>query len=104
MTLDNFDVDPRTKPVLHVALERTRAALGLTDELADGIIAKQLIRLVEAGERDPDRLCEGALNYAGICSETNTGVKAPRPAGSSHSAGRDLTQRTGLSASCPTYL
>jgi hypothetical protein len=62
ITLDNFDVDPRTKPVLHVALERTRAALGLTDDLADGIIAKQLIQLVEAGELNPDQLCEGALN------------------------------------------
>jgi hypothetical protein len=62
ITLDDFDVDPQTKPVLHGALERTRASLGLTDDLADGIIAKQLIRLVGAGERNPDQLCEGALN------------------------------------------
>jgi hypothetical protein len=62
ITLDNFDIDPRTKPVLHVALERTRASLGLTDDLADGIIAKQLIQLVKAGEHNPDQLCEGALN------------------------------------------
>jgi hypothetical protein len=26
-----------------------------------GIIAKQLIQLAKAGERNPDRLCEGAL-------------------------------------------
>jgi hypothetical protein len=41
---------------------RSKASLGLTDDLADGIIANQLIRLVKAGERNPDQLCEGALN------------------------------------------
>jgi hypothetical protein len=69
VTLDHFDVDPQTKPVLHVALERIRASLGLTDDLADGIIANQLIQFVKAGERNPDQLCAGAL------SETNTPVK-----------------------------
>jgi hypothetical protein len=62
ITLDDFDVDPQTKPVLRVALERTRASLGLTDDLADGIIANQLIQFVKAGERNPDQLCAGALN------------------------------------------
>jgi hypothetical protein len=36
-------------------------SLGLTDDLADGIIAKQIIELAKAGERNPDLLCEGAL-------------------------------------------
>jgi Nitroreductase family len=61
ITLDDFDVDPQTRPVLRVALERTRVSLGLTDDLADGIIAKQIIELAKAGERNPDLLCEGAL-------------------------------------------
>jgi hypothetical protein len=61
ITLDDFDVDPQIKPVLRVALERTRVSLGLTDDLADGIIAKQIIELAKAGERNPDVLCEGAL-------------------------------------------
>ena len=60
--LDSFDVDPQAKPVLHVALDRIRASLGVTDDLVDGIIANQLIQLVEAGERNPDQLCESALN------------------------------------------
>jgi len=60
--IHHFDVDPQTKSVLHVALERTRACLGLTDDLADGIIANQLIQFVNAGERNPDQLCAGALN------------------------------------------
>jgi hypothetical protein len=62
ITLDDFDVNPQTKPVLRVALEMTRVALGVTDELADGIIAAQIIELAKAGERNPDLLCEGALN------------------------------------------
>jgi hypothetical protein len=39
--LDDFDVDPETKQALRVALERTRMSLGLTDDLADGIIARR---------------------------------------------------------------
>jgi hypothetical protein len=59
--LDGFDADPETKRVLHVALEMTRISLGLTDDLADGIIAKQIVELARAGERRPDVLCEGVL-------------------------------------------
>jgi len=57
--LDEFDADPETKRVLAVALEKTRVSLGLTDDLADGIIAKQIVELARAGERHPDLLCEG---------------------------------------------
>jgi hypothetical protein len=53
--LDDFDVDPETKQVLGVALEKTRVSLGLADNLADGIIAKRIVELA------PDLLCEGAL-------------------------------------------
>ena len=60
--LDSFDVDPETKRVLNVALEMTRVALGVTDELVNGVIAKQIIELAMTGERNPDLLCEGALD------------------------------------------
>jgi hypothetical protein len=59
--LDDFDADLETKTVLGVALERTRVSLGLVDKFANGIIAKRLIELAKAGERNPDLLCEGAL-------------------------------------------
>ena len=59
--LDEFDADPETKRVLAVALEMTRISLGLTDDLADGIIAKQIVELAKSGERHPECLCEGAL-------------------------------------------
>jgi hypothetical protein len=59
--LDDFDVDPETRQVLGVALERTRVSLGLADDFADGIIAKRLIELAKAGEHNPDLLCQGAV-------------------------------------------
>ena len=59
--LDDFDVDPVTKRVLGVALEKTRISLGLADDFANGIIAKRIVELAKAGERNPDLLCEGAI-------------------------------------------
>ena len=59
--LDDLDVDPETKRVLGVALEKTRVSLGLADDFADGIIAKRLIELAKAGEHNPDLLCQGAI-------------------------------------------
>jgi hypothetical protein len=71
--LDEFDADPETKRVLAVALEMTRVSLGLTDDLADGIIAKQIVELAKTGERNPDLLCEAALKKLhGICIATST--------------------------------
>jgi hypothetical protein len=59
--LDDFDVDPETKRVLEVALKMTRVSLGLGDNFADGIIAKRIVELAKAGERNPDLLSEGSL-------------------------------------------
>ena len=59
--LDDLDVDLETKRVLGVALERTRVSLGLVDKFADGIIARRIVELAETGERNPDLLCEGAI-------------------------------------------
>jgi hypothetical protein len=58
--LDHFNVDPETQRVMNAALEMTRKAMGLTDNFANGIIAKQIIKLAISGERNPDLLCEGA--------------------------------------------
>jgi hypothetical protein len=59
--LDDFDVDPETKRVLGVALEMTRESLGLADDFANGLIAKCIVDLARAGERNPHLLCEGAI-------------------------------------------
>jgi len=59
--LGDFDVDAETSRVLDVAVEMTREALGLADDFANGIIARQIVELARSGERNPDLLCEGAL-------------------------------------------
>ena len=59
--LDDFDADLETKRVLGDALERTRVSLGLADKFADGIIARRIVELAKAGERNPNLLREGAL-------------------------------------------
>ena len=63
--LGDFDGDAETSRVLDVAVEMTRAALGLADDFANEIIARQIVELARAGERNPDLLCEGALKKLG---------------------------------------
>jgi hypothetical protein len=62
--LDGYKPDPETKRVMGVAFEMTRAALRLVDreDPAVAIIAKKIIELAKAGERNPDLLCERALS------------------------------------------
>jgi len=59
--LDGLEVDSETKRVLGAALEMTRVSLGLAGDFANGIIARRVVELARAGERNPDVLCEGAL-------------------------------------------
>ena len=60
--LDEFDANPETKRVLGIALEMTRVSLVLADDFADEIIAKRIVDRAKAGERNPDVLCQGALD------------------------------------------
>jgi hypothetical protein len=50
--LGDFDVDAETDRILDVALEMTRVVLGLGDDFANGIIARQIAELARAGERN----------------------------------------------------
>jgi hypothetical protein len=61
---DGSAFDPETKRVMGVAFEMSRLALGLPDQedgLVHQIIAKRIIELAKAGERNPDLLCEAVL-------------------------------------------
>jgi hypothetical protein len=55
--------DPETRRVIAVAFELTCTALHLSDrgDRANEIVAKRIIELAKAGERNPDLLCEGVL-------------------------------------------
>jgi hypothetical protein len=61
--LDGCDPDPEAKRVMGIAFEMALVALRLADrsDLVNGVIAKRIIELAKAGERDPERLCDGAL-------------------------------------------
>jgi hypothetical protein len=59
--LDGFPLDPESERALGVALEITRVCLGLPDDFPNGMITKQVIELAKAGERNPTRLSEGAI-------------------------------------------
>jgi hypothetical protein len=58
---DRFD--PETKRVLGVAFEMVCIALrtGDCDDFVKQVIARKIIDLAKAGERNPDLLCEQAL-------------------------------------------
>jgi hypothetical protein len=59
--------DPETKRVVGVAFEAARAALRISD-MTDPLlplVAKKIIELAKAGERDPDLLCERSLTELG---------------------------------------
>ena len=58
--LDGQKFDPETIRVMGLAFEMALVALRLADrgDLANEIIARKIIDLAKAGERDPERLCD----------------------------------------------
>ena len=61
--LNGVRFDRKTTRVMGVAFERTRVALGIAERRDDvnEIVAKTIVELTKQGERNPDRLCERAL-------------------------------------------
>jgi hypothetical protein len=62
--LDGYKPDPETKRLMGVAFEAARVALKLwdLDDPAVSILAERIIAIAKEGERNPDLLCERALN------------------------------------------
>ena len=54
--------DPETTRLMGVAFETARAAVNRPADLTDEMIAKKIIELAKAGERNVEGLCEAALN------------------------------------------
>jgi hypothetical protein len=64
--------DPETARLLGVAFEMARAAIKCPRDLSDEIIARTIIELAKAGERNVEVLCEAALKVpAGEVSAPN---------------------------------
>ena len=61
--LDDLGSDSEARRIVGVAFEMARVALGLANhtDLANESLARRIIELAKAGERNPDLLCEGVL-------------------------------------------
>jgi hypothetical protein len=61
--LDGHKFDAETIRVLGIAFEMARVAMRLADrgDLANQVLADKIIELAKAGERDPERLCDGVV-------------------------------------------
>jgi hypothetical protein len=61
--LDGFSFDAEAKRVMGIAFEMTCVALRVnrTDPIAEKV-AKRIIELAKNGERNPDRMCDDALD------------------------------------------
>jgi hypothetical protein len=61
--LNGQKFDPETIRVMGLAFETARVALRLADrgDLANEVLAEKIVDLAKAGERDPERMCEGVL-------------------------------------------
>jgi hypothetical protein len=63
--LNGRHFDPETKRVMAVAFELARCGLRLPDrdDPSIALLAEKIIQLATAGERNPDLLCESALDH-----------------------------------------
>ena len=62
--LDGHRFDPETVRLMGIAFEMAIVSLQRTDGSINptrAAVAQKIIELAKAGERDPERLCEGAL-------------------------------------------
>jgi hypothetical protein len=70
--LNGQTFDPETARLVGIAFETARAAIRRRGDLSDEIIARTIIELAKAGERNVEVLCEAALNVpAGAVSAPN---------------------------------
>ena len=62
--LDGHKFDSETIRVMGLAFEMALVALRLGDrgDIANEVLARRIMDLAKAGERDPERLCEGVLH------------------------------------------
>ena len=60
--LDGHRFDPETVRLMGIAFEMARLAITRQADLTDEIIARTIIELAKAGERNVEVLCEAALN------------------------------------------
>ena len=85
--LNGQTFDPETARLVGIAFETARAAIKRRADLSDEMIARTIIELAKAGERNVEGLCEAALSVpTGAVSAPNPPplpASPPEPPGSS---------------------
>jgi hypothetical protein len=66
--LDELSFDPEIKSVMSQAFVSACKALGDVGqpEMVNTVLAKRIIAIAKTGERDPNRLCDRALQAFGL--------------------------------------
>jgi len=61
--LNGHRFDPETMRLMGLAYEMTLISLRIVDrgDIANNVVAQKIIEVAKGGERDPERLCEAAL-------------------------------------------
>ena len=69
--LGDQNFDPETTRLMGIAFETVRAAIKRPGDLTDEMIARKIIDLAKAGERNPDLLCQAAIEElrGHLCSD-----------------------------------
>jgi hypothetical protein len=90
--LNGQRIDPETIRVMGLAFEMALVALERTDGTTNPTreaVAQKIIDLAKAGERDPERLCDGALKATQPIAPTWISDPSPLPPHSSPPAQPD---------------
>jgi hypothetical protein len=72
--LQGHGFDPETARLLGLAFEMALVALQHADRVVSptrDAVAQKIIELAKAGERDPGRLCDAALEALGMVTDPN---------------------------------
>jgi hypothetical protein len=83
--LNGYSFDPEAVRIIGIAFEMSRAAVRLAGrtDLTEEAIAKKIIELAEAGERNADVLCEASLKASPASAPnppTRPDAQPPNPA------------------------
>ena len=62
--LNGHRFDPETMRLMGIAYEMTLISLRLVDrgDIVNNVVAQKIIELANAGDRDPERLCEAVVH------------------------------------------
>jgi hypothetical protein len=81
--LEGRKFDSETIRLMGIGFELTLAALWLADkDFANEVVAREIIALAQAGERDPERMCENVLHCG--CIHSPWLARPPKSALSTH--------------------